>query len=133
MNPRLHERATEIFLSVCDLPPAQRAAAIDSSCGGDVELREEVLSLLAHDESPPGPGEAGGEGDGSSDFVGGDREGLIPEAHPGLIGRYRILQSLGEGGMATVFLAELSGGDGRRVALKMINAWRRYIPLTLIR
>lgn len=40
------------------------------------------------------------------------------------IGPYRILETLGEGGMGTVFLAEQTGPIRRRVAVKLIRARR---------
>src|SRR5205807_4080577 len=45
-----------------------------------------------------------------------------PAEGPGtLIGPYRLLQQLGEGGMGTVFMAEQARPVRRRVALKVIN------------
>lgn len=47
---------------------------------------------------------------------------LEPDAKSGLIGPYKILQPIGEGGMGSVFMAEQSKPVKRRVALKVIKA-----------
>src|SRR5436190_9172591 len=46
---------------------------------------------------------------------------LPPPAIPTQIGPYRILETLGEGGMGTVFKAEQRTGVKRMVALKLIK------------
>ncbi|MEZ5064035.1 MAG: hypothetical protein R3B81_04830 [bacterium] len=43
-----HSRAERIFNDALDLDEADRATFLDRKCGGDVELRAEVDSLLAH-------------------------------------------------------------------------------------
>ncbi len=45
----------------------------------------------------------------------------LPEEHPTRIGAYKILDILGEGGMAVVYLAEQSEPVKRRVALKILK------------
>jgi tetratricopeptide (TPR) repeat protein/tRNA A-37 threonylcarbamoyl transferase component Bud32 len=50
--------------------------------------------------------------------------------HPLRIGRYKILQVLGQGGMGTVYLAEQSEPIQRQVAIKLIRASRRDAQFT---
>src|SRR4051794_3987818 len=40
-------RANEIFVSVLELPAAQRQAHLEQACGGDIELQQHVEALLA--------------------------------------------------------------------------------------
>ncbi|MBP6824190.1 MAG: hypothetical protein KA368_21765, partial [Acidobacteria bacterium] len=49
MNPERWQRIEEIFGTVVDRPPAERGAYLTSVCGGDEELRREVLELLDHE------------------------------------------------------------------------------------
>ena len=103
MNRENRDRVQELFLRVCDLDPASRAHVLDQECAGDLELRAEVESLLAHDpgmltDSPP-------------------QETQTPES----IGPYRLLETLGEGGMGIVYLAQQRTPIRRRVALKVIK------------
>ncbi len=110
-NPdEILQKAVEIL----DL--AERAAYLEQACAGDEVLRAEIESLLkAHREagtfldapalepevslSPPGPAEGPGT----------------------VIERYKLLERIGEGGMATVYLAEQERPVRRKVALKIIK------------
>ena len=88
--------------------PTQRAAYLDCACGGNPDLRREVESLLrAHEQardflSLPVP-ERGLEGQGT------------------VIGRYQLLEKIGEGGFGVVWMAEQAEPMRRRVALKIIK------------
>lgn len=90
----------------------ERAAYLDTTCGGDAALREEVESLIAaHLEDDT--------------FMTAAVDTLWREARRegegDRIGRYKLLQQIGEGGFGTVFLAEQSQPVRRQVALKVIK------------
>jgi eukaryotic-like serine/threonine-protein kinase len=95
---------------------AERAAYLDQACGQDAGLRAEIEGLLAHDQQ-----------DGS--FLGSPPAGvattldIVPIAErPGtVIGRYKLLQQIGEGGFGVVFMAEQVEPVRRKVALKIIK------------
>ncbi len=101
-------RALTIVGEVIDSPPGERAALLAAACGDDTMLLDEVCALLgAHDAStrflePPAS-------DGAP--VGDD----VCE----VIANYRILGTLGTGGMGRVYLAE-QASPRRRVALKVL-------------
>ncbi len=97
-----------------------RSAYMDSACRGDAELRASVEGLLeAHDkagtflETPV----FGLQPDLTEAFL------AVPlsEGTGSVIGRYKLLQHLGEGGFGNVYMAQQTQPVKRRVALKIIK------------
>jgi serine/threonine protein kinase len=115
--PATANKAKLIFLAAAEIADAgQRKAYLEAECAGDAKLRCEVDDLLHHfkcvgsfmelpalDQAVPL--------DASSTFEG-----------PGtLIGPYKLLEQIGEGGMGLVFVAEQTQPVRRRVALKVLK------------
>jgi WD40 repeat protein/serine/threonine protein kinase len=96
---------------------AERAAFLDETCGGDNELRRRVERLLgAHPK-------LGSFLEGDMTEVGASVDVLPAHESLGtLIGPYKLLHPIGEGGMGTVFLAEQTHPVQRTVAVKLIKA-----------
>ncbi len=104
-----------------DLPADARAAFLESTCGADVALRDEVERLLrANDRA----------GDFLEQpllrvpFLGTDAGSLAPAlSAPGttIAGRYALEREIGRGGMATVYLAR-DVKHSRPVAIKVIDS-----------
>ncbi len=105
-----------IFDAAIELPPERRAAYVLAACAGEDLLRQRVEALLrAHDS-------AGSFMDSLA--VGPRRETQVvkPSEQPGdRIGRYKLLQQIGEGGCGVVYMAEQEEPVRRRVALKVIK------------
>ena len=104
------------------LPPAARAAWVDALAGEHAPHREALRALLLHQAAVE-----------TGDFLNGlpSLKTDAAEAPEGLVGRgsrvgpYRLFAELGEGGMATVWLAERADGMmSRQLALKLPRiAW----------
>jgi eukaryotic-like serine/threonine-protein kinase len=92
-----------------------RLRFLDQACGDDVQMRARAEALLnAHSE-------AGGFFGGKTPADDGTKIFPITE-HPGtVIGAYKLLQQIGEGGMGVVFMAEQAEPIQRTVALKIIK------------
>jgi hypothetical protein len=100
--------------------PEARVAYLDGACGTDTALRRRVEALLSAAES------AGDFLEQPPTGLGADAESTLLERgfceHPGdRIGRYRLLERIGEGGCGVVYMAEQEEPVCRRVALKIIK------------
>jgi serine/threonine protein kinase len=111
--------AKGIFLEAVEQHAPERwPAFLDQACAGRPELRGRVAMLLqAHREAGTDPQQTSAEDATPAPF---DVGGSIEQAGS-VIGSYRLVQQLGEGGMGAVFLAEQTEPVQRQVALKIIK------------
>jgi WD40 repeat protein/serine/threonine protein kinase len=110
-------KAKALFLDAVELlTPAQRQAYLDVECGDDVALRCEVEDLLRHF------GQVGSflESTPADPALTVD-EPLIQETPGTVIGPYKLLEQIGEGGFGIVFMAEQQQPVRRKVALKVLK------------
>ncbi len=131
--------ARTIFVEIIGIDsPTERKRFLDEACGEDAQLRSEVESLLWAFENagsfldPPG----GLTTDERIDEVAesphpkpngvhsSDRNGRgEPTEQAGaIVGHYKLLQKIGEGGFGVVYMAEQFEPVKRRVAFKIIKA-----------
>jgi WD40 repeat protein/serine/threonine protein kinase len=105
-----------IFKAAIKLSPDQRAAYLDQACGANPELRGEVESLLrAHDASGSFLREHPARPQATADYE------PITERPGSIIGPYKLMEQIGEGGFGLVFVAEQQQSLRRKVALKIIK------------
>jgi WD40 repeat protein/serine/threonine protein kinase len=96
--------------------PQQRAAYLDEACAGDAVLRRRVEKMLAAQaqagsflEQPAGSP------------VATVAEEPVREGPGAVIGPYKLIEQIGEGGFGVVFLAEQTHPVRRKVALKVLK------------
>lgn len=146
-----YARLRELFVLLCDLPSAEQSAYLDKACANDPELRRQAEILLSGD-AKGGLLEDGKTIDGVELHLDEDDKIVDPAEDPRLaatnlsaaeeaqelpstraqqhspanmpkqIGRYKVLQEIGQGGMGSVYMAEQTEPVQRRVALKIIKA-----------
>src|SRR5260370_5407395 len=112
-------RTNELFLKAVELHSTQeRQEHLDVACAGDTQLRAEVEALLEASvragsflESPAAP----------ADLISALGAPSLTEQPGTMIGPYKLLEQIGEGGMGVVYVAEQQKPVRRRVALKIIK------------
>ncbi len=108
-----------VLNAALELHGAERLAFLDRSCAGDRALRQQVESLLRAHEQAGSFLEDVPMGLASFESV---RASVPLMEKPGdSIGRYKLLQQIGEGGCGVVYMAEQEEPVRRRVALKVIK------------
>jgi hypothetical protein len=115
-------KTDSIFWSAMKIPaPEERARFLDEACANDPGLRAQLDELLAAYPKV----ERFLEQPVVAAFSETDTRHLTPDTlleGPGtVIGPYKLLQQIGEGGMGVVFMAEQSEPIQRTVALKIIK------------
>ena len=121
MNGQLNNEQ-DIFHAALQLAPEDRSAYLSKACGMDEALRDRVAALLeAAAKADPFFGR------GPLGVVLGEQQSQPAVVQPlsekpgDRIGRYKLLEQIGEGGMGVVYLAEQEEPVRRKVALKIIK------------
>jgi serine/threonine protein kinase len=109
-------QAKSIFLEAIDEhAPEQWPAFLDRACAGDAELRAAVEKLLRAQSALGSFHEATSFAPPAAD------EERVGESPGTVLGPYKLLEQIGEGGFGVVFLAEQQRPIRRRVALKILK------------
>ncbi len=119
-QPTLAQRQLEeiLFAAALKLPPSERAAFLEAACKGDGILQRRLDALLSIHEQPDALPEPPSEV-ASSKII---PKAPAPDEFIGTrVGRYKLLEKIGEGGCGVVYVAEQTEPVRRRVALKLIK------------
>jgi WD40 repeat protein/serine/threonine protein kinase/Flp pilus assembly protein TadD len=106
----------EIFHQALARNPKERAAYLEQACAGDPALRAAVGALLRANV-----GATGFLGQPAPALVATADEPPLSEGPGAVIGPYKLLEQIGEGGFGVVFLAEQQRPVRRKVALKVLK------------
>ncbi len=116
MQPDRAERIAELVEQALEVPADQRVKLMTDLCGHDVDLRREVESLLAFHDKAPDFIEKPAYELAAATLISADGELKTGE----MLGDYKIISLIGEGGMGEVYLAE-DTSLGRKVAIKLLK------------
>src|SRR5262249_15949945 len=103
-------------------PIAERGSFLQAVCGDDQALRQRLEALLAANDRPDERLGGTGATCGSKTTIKiAPRDAAPDEAVGQAIGRYKLLEKVGEGGCGVVYVGEQTEPVRRRVALKVIK------------
>jgi serine/threonine protein kinase len=118
----------ELFEQALETPEADRAALLDRLCADNPALRERIEKLLAahmssafnFDPTLQGPSDGTAAEDVRTFAM--PTNSTDPNLNAVLGEKYKLLQSIGEGGMGNVYLASQTQPVKRMVAVKVVKA-----------
>ena len=111
------EREAALFAFALEKPADKRSAFLDATCEGDAALRQRLEALLAAHDAPDELSPASAV----KATIKLDISDAPDEAVGQTLGRYKLMERLGEGGCGVVYVAEQTQPVRRRVALKVIK------------
>lgn len=114
MDASRWQRIESLFHAAIERPPDERSAFLQAACADDPTMVNEIQRLLDADDAPHSLLEGR-----AIDALDADSSTLTPGAK---VGSYRVIRTIGSGGMGIVYLAERADGQfEQRVALKVIK------------
>jgi hypothetical protein len=116
MNPTREEA---LFALALEKPAEKRAAFLDAMCEEDPALRQRLEALLAARQQPDT--RLATQTETTRPTMKLDLADMPDEAVGQTLGRYKLLEKVGEGGCGVVYVAEQTEPVRRRVALKVIK------------
>jgi serine/threonine protein kinase/Flp pilus assembly protein TadD len=105
----------EMFEAALELAPENRAAYLDGVCAADAALRQRLEALLQRHA------QAGSFLEAPAVATLTTLDPPISERPATVIGPYKLLEQIGEGGFGVVFMAEQQQPIRRKVALKILK------------
>ena len=118
MNPT-SQREAALFEAAIQLTGADRARFLNGACHGDADRRQRLEALLAAHERPETL--LATQAEDARPTIKLDLSDAPDEAVGQTLGRYKLLERVGEGGCGVVYVAEQTEPVRRRVALKVIK------------
>ena len=116
MKPADWDQCKRIFLAALDVDAEARLSLVEQECGDDVELRKRVQDMLAAAADNSSPLDVN-----AAERIVGNLKPAEPLIPGDVVGRYRVLRRIGQGGTSVVYLGEHAGlPSRRRFAIKVI-------------
>src|ERR1043166_7228045 len=117
--PLPQNREEALFQAAVQLTGAERAAFLNGACLGDNAQRQRLEALLAAHDQPDNlvPTQA----EAARPTIKLDLADAPDETVGQTLGRYKLLERVGEGGCGVVYVAEQTEPVRRRVAVKVIK------------
>jgi serine/threonine protein kinase len=113
------DREQILFALALEKPADKRSVFLDAVCAGDLALRQKLEAMLAKHE--PADSLLPTKDEAPHITAPGNRSKVPEEMVGQVLGRYKLLEKIGEGGCGVVYVAEQTEPVRRRVALKVIK------------
>ena len=117
MTPDRWQQVSQVYHAALEREASQRGAFLDEACAGNAGLRQEVASLLAHEDAAASFMDVPAL-EVAAKVLGGDQGQSLAGRQ---VGAYQILSRLGAGGMGEVYKAR-DERLARDVAIKLLAA-----------